>query len=148
MLKAFVNAVVISLGGGLAALLGAFALPRVRDGSGGRWVRAARLDQLKPNEPHAAVVSVPREQGWYRERAQEVVFLTWDGQRNVRAMSATCTHLGCRVRWDIGAKRFLCPCHGGAYDAEGAVAAGPPPKALSQIEAKLDESNGSVMVRL
>ena len=34
------------------------------------------------------------------------------------------------------------------YDREGAVAAGPPPKALARFEVKVDESDGSVMVRL
>jgi len=147
LLKTFVNSVTIALAGSLTGLLGAFALPRLQ-GRRRRWVRAARLDQLKPSEPHAAVVTVRREQGWYREQEQEVVFLTWDGQAGVRAMSATCTHLGCRVRWDVASKRFQCPCHGGAYDVDGTVVAGPPPKALARLEVKLDESDGSVMVRL
>ena len=38
----------------------------------------------------------------------------------VRALSATCTHLGCQVRWDAKDK-FHCPCHGGVYGADGAV---------------------------
>ena len=147
LLKTFVHALTIMIGGGLASVLGAFAVPKA-GASRGRWVRAARLDQLKPHVPFAAVVSVPREQGWYRERAQDVVFLTWDGQDEVHALSATCTHLGCRVRWDAEGKQFRCPCHGGAYDAQGAVAGGPPPKPLATVEAKLQSGDGTVMVRL
>ena len=147
LLKAFVHTLTVVIGGGLASVLGAFAVPKA-GASRGRWVRAARLDQLEPNVPFAAVVSVPREQGWYRERAQDVVFLTWNGKDEVRALSATCTHLGCRVRWDTDGKRFRCPCHGGAYDAQGAVAGGPPPKPLATLEVKLQDGDGTVMVRL
>jgi Rieske Fe-S protein len=147
LLKAFVNTVVVTLGGGLAGLLGSFAVPRSGQARE-RWVKAARLDQLTPNIPFAAVVSVPRDQGWYRERGQDVVFLTSDGKGGVRALSATCTHLGCHVRWDTGSKRFQCPCHGGAYDAQGAVVAGPPPRGLAMLDARVQDPDGSVMVRL
>jgi cytochrome b6-f complex iron-sulfur subunit len=47
-----------------------------------------------------------------------------------RAFSAACTHLGCLVKWDAGKNAFLCPCHGGVFDAEGRVVAGPPPTPL------------------
>ena len=36
----------------------------------------------------------------------------------IYALAATCTHLGCTVRWEAG--RFQCPCHGSEYDAAGA----------------------------
>ncbi len=49
-------------------------------------------------------------------------------ERGIRAMSATCTHLGCavsRVEWG-----YQCPCHGSKYDANGVVLAGPAPRPL------------------
>ncbi len=49
-----------------------------------------------------------------------------------RVFNATCTHLGCLVKWDPAQKLFLCPCHGGKYDASGRVIAGPPPYALKE----------------
>jgi Rieske Fe-S protein len=147
LLKTFVHTLTVTIGVGLAGILAAFAVPKA-GASRTRWVRAARLDQLQPNVPFAAVVSVPREQGWYRERAQDVVFLTWDGKDEVRALSATCTHLGCRVRWDAEGSAFRCPCHGGAYDAKGAVSAGPPPRPLASLEARLQDGDGTVLVRL
>ena len=40
-----------------------------------------------------------------------------------RALSAVCTHLGCRVR---SSGHFLrCPCHGSTYDLDGHVVWGP-----------------------
>jgi Rieske Fe-S protein len=147
LLKAFVNGVTALFVGGLAGVLGAFAVPRP-GGARARWVRAARLEQLTPRVPYAAVVSVPREQGWYHERAQDVLFLTWDGAGGVQALSATCTHLGCRVRWDTQAKQFRCPCHGGRYDAQGAVVAGPPPRGLASLDVKVESADGQILVRL
>jgi len=49
------------------------------------------------------------------------------------AFSAICTHLGCIVQWEKDKQDFLCPCHGGHYNSDGAVTAGPPPKPLPKI---------------
>ncbi len=143
----FVNAVVACIGGGLAALLGAFTLGSRATASQGRWSRAGTTSDLKPDEPVPRVLSVSRVDGWYRARARETVFLVWDGEKTIRAMSATCTHLGCQVRWEAKEKKFRCPCHGGVYAADGTVLSGPPPRPLQTIEARL-ESDSSVLVRL
>jgi thiosulfate dehydrogenase [quinone] large subunit len=51
-----------------------------------------------------------------------------------RAFTAVCTHSGCTVEYD-GTSGFVCPCHGGRYDAQtGAVTAGPPPAPLRRID--------------
>ena len=42
------------------------------------------------------------------------------------ALSTVCPHLGCRVHWDSGRSRFICPCHDGHFDAQGAPLSGPP----------------------
>jgi Rieske Fe-S protein len=63
-------------------------------------------------------------------------------------MSALCTHLGCQVRWDGADKKFHCPCHGGVYDPSGQVLEGPPPRPLDVVEARLDPSDGTVLVRV
>jgi Rieske Fe-S protein len=94
------------------------------------------------------VLSVPRADGWYRARARETVFLLWDGDAQVKVFSATCTHLGCQVVWDGEAKKFHCPCHGGVYDASGAVLDGPPPRPLTTIDARVEGTDQSVLVRV
>jgi len=144
----FVNTTLALLGGGLTALLGAFALRPPGAATAGRWVRAGTTDDLKPDEPVARVLAVSRVDGWYRERARETVFLVWDGDKQIRAMSATCTHLGCQVQWDKKGKKFRCPCHGGVYAADGSVLEGPPPRPLEAIEVRIDPADTSVLVRL
>ena len=142
----FVNSVVALIGGGLTAILGAFAL-RPTKAPEGRWVRAGALADLKPNVPVPRVLAVSRQDGWYRERAREVVFLVWDGDKSVHALSATCTHLGCQVRWDDAATQFRCPCHGGVFGAQGNVISGPPPRPLDRVETRVDNGD-AVLVRL
>jgi cytochrome b6-f complex iron-sulfur subunit len=46
------------------------------------------------------------------------------------ALSTVCTHLGCLVRWDPGSRALQCPCHRAAFDLEGNVLEGPPPRPL------------------
>lgn len=143
----FVNSVAAALVGGLSAVLGAFAA-RSSTTDERRWIRAGSVTDLPPHVPVARVIAVSRQDGWYRERARETVFLVWDGDKAVHALSATCTHLGCQVRWDGTSKRFRCPCHGGVFDERGNVVDGPPPRALDRVEARLDERTTSVLVRL
>lgn len=143
----FVNSVVALIGGGLTALLGAFAL-RPSAGPERRWRRAGNLYELTPNVPVPRVLALPRQDGWYRERTRETVFLVWDGDKTVHALSATCTHLGCQVRWDAASTTFRCPCHGGVFDAQGNVVDGPPPRPLDRVDTRLDESGAEVLVRL
>jgi Rieske Fe-S protein len=143
----FVNTVSVLITGGLAAVLGAFAArtPKREDGV---WLRAGHLADLTPNVPVPRVLSVSRQDGWYRERAPRTVFVVWDGGQNVHALSATCTHLGCQVRWEAASARFRCPCHGGVFDAQGQVVEGPPPRPLDRVDARVDQTERAVMVRV
>lgn len=48
-----------------------------------------------------------------------------------------CAHLGCPVAYSRGGDSYICPCHGGAYDSRGRVTAGPPPRPLDRMDAKI-----------
>jgi len=52
---------------------------------------------------------------------------------SVRAISLRCTHTGCPVRWVDASKEFHCSCHGGRFDSDGNVIAGPPPRPLERL---------------
>jgi succinate dehydrogenase / fumarate reductase iron-sulfur subunit len=54
---------------------------------------------------------------------------------------ATCTHLGCIVKWDGLSGRFRCACHGGAFDRDGNVIAGPPPRPLDRYPFRVDSEH-------
>ncbi len=42
------------------------------------------------------------------------------------ALSSTCPHLGCQVKWEGPNNRYFCPCHNGTFDATGKATGGPP----------------------
>lgn len=48
------------------------------------------------------------------------------------ALDGRCTHMGCPVAPEPSGG-FLCPCHGGRFDAEGAPAGGPPKRPLRRL---------------
>lgn len=53
----------------------------------------------------------------------------------MRAFSATCTHLGCIVQYRPDRKVIWCACHGGQFDPNnGTVIAGPPPAPLTKYK--------------
>lgn len=58
--------------------------------------------------------------------------------KEVIALSATCTHLGCVVKWNEEAKELQCPCHGAVFDRFGQVKGGPAPKPLPSFEVRVD----------
>lgn len=147
-LALLVNSTVAVIGGSLSALLGVFAVRPARGADAERWVKAGTLSELTANVPVPRVLAVPRADGWYRARSRESVFLVWNGARDVKVFSATCTHLGCQVLWDTAAKQFKCPCHGGVYAATGEVLDGPPPRPLDVVDARVEGSDDSVMVRV
>jgi quinol---cytochrome c reductase iron-sulfur subunit, bacillus type len=60
------------------------------------------------------------------------------------AISTRCAHLGCPVRWVGPAERFVCPCHGGVYNAVGEVEGGPPVRPLDRFKTRVQ--NGQVQI--
>lgn len=53
---------------------------------------------------------------------------------DLHAVSITCTHLGCTLRWNGAETSWDCPCHGSRFSTEGTVLNGPAVKPLEQIE--------------
>src|SRR3979490_1092865 len=51
-----------------------------------------------------------------------------------QVFAINCAHLGCPVLCLPNSKLFLCPCHGGAYYADGTRASGPPERGLFEYE--------------
>lgn len=63
------------------------------------------------------------------------------GSDDFIALSSTCPHLGCQVRWEGQNNRFFCPCHNGVFDPSGKAIGGPPGEAgqwLPRYELRVD----------
>ena len=56
------------------------------------------------------------------------------------ALSRKCTHLGCTVPWRDKEKKFLCPCHGSAFDIRGEVVGPPAPRALDMYPVTIENN--------
>lgn len=51
----------------------------------------------------------------------------------IHAVSPRCTHMGCRVGWNVRDRTWDCPCHGSRYKFSGEVIQGPAEKDLEPI---------------
>lgn len=134
------------MGAALAGFFGAVATPRAA-AHGPRWRRAASTSDVASAAPYAAVLADRETDGWYETRKETVVYLEREGG-GYRALSATCTHLGCRVSWNDQTKHFHCPCHGGVYDRDGRVVSGPPPAPLARVNVRVNPQSSDLEVEL
>jgi menaquinol-cytochrome c reductase iron-sulfur subunit len=55
-----------------------------------------------------------------------------------QVFAINCAHLGCPVRWFPQSNLFMCPCHGGAYYADGSRASGPPERGLFEYPYRIE----------
>ena len=61
-----------------------------------------------------------------------------------KAFSGVCTHLNCTVQYRPELQQIWCACHNGAYNLNGEVVSGPPPKPLEEYVVHI--RNGAVVV--
>jgi len=136
------GAITATLGG----LVGLVASPPGRDQTR-RWRAVMAASDVAEDAPVQAVLAERSADGWYQTRRQSVMYVDRDGD-DIRVLSATCSHLGCQVRWDATGGEFRCPCHGGVYDRSGAVVAGPPPRPLERLNARVNPETSEIEVEL
>jgi Rieske Fe-S protein len=132
----------ISLKGGFLALLASVFYPVYRflvpPARGDANVSQVKLDFTR--EEIAAEAS--KAKMFQFGRTLGIIFLADGGE--LRALTATCTHLDCTVqhRPDLGI--IWCACHNGRYDLHGRNISGPPPKPLEEFA--VNEINGEIFV--
>jgi cytochrome b6-f complex iron-sulfur subunit len=61
-----------------------------------------------------------------------LLFRTAAGE--LKALTATCTHLDCTVQFRAERSDIWCACHNGTYDLKGTNVSGPPPRPLTPLE--------------
>jgi len=134
------------IGGTIGVILGGAILSPIFGKRPANWLTAANLADLPENRPTPVTIRVAREDGYNQVIDRRTVFLVKTSESQVTALDSTCTHLGCRVSWDAEAQVLRCPCHGGVYDATGAVTAGPPPAPLATLTTRIE--GNQVLVQL
>ncbi len=111
----------------------------------GIWRSVGTLDEFPIGETIQVNYLDPEPLEWAGFSAETAAWLRRTGEQEFEAFSSYCTHVGCPVRWAAGAQMFMCPCHGGAFHADGSVAAGPPPVPLPRYDVRV--SNGQVEIQ-
>jgi cytochrome b6-f complex iron-sulfur subunit len=125
--RSFLNWV---LGGGVLATVGAIVYPAWRfitpPPSG-----EANVSQVKLPFKRADLAAESQKAKTFKfGRSIGIIVLTDSGE--LKALSASCTHLDCTVqhRPDLGI--LWCACHNGRYDLDGKNISGPPPRPLEK----------------
>jgi glycine/D-amino acid oxidase-like deaminating enzyme/nitrite reductase/ring-hydroxylating ferredoxin subunit len=59
-----------------------------------------------------------------------------DTPTTIHAVSLTCTHLGCSLKWNPAEQSWDCPCHGSRFTYTGEIIEGPATQPLKQIPLK------------
>ncbi len=106
--------------GSFVAVAGRFLYPATRGDL--TWQFVSEVDGIKVGEAVR-----------YRGPSGETINITRRSRNgdadDFIALSSTCPHLGCQVRWEEQNNRFFCPCHSGVFDPSGKAISGPPGEA-------------------
>ena len=78
------------------------------------------------------LTEIDKESGRIVKFGTKPVILIRTASGELRAFSATCTHLDCTVQFKKDAGIIWCACHNGQYDLNGRNIAGPPPRPLDE----------------
>jgi succinate dehydrogenase / fumarate reductase iron-sulfur subunit len=138
-LKSAAGVVSIGAFASLAAILGVTSIAPTLQGKPGQWVAAGPLDAFPVGSIGTAVLRYTRAQAFHSETVSQPVLVRRDSEKELICFSSSCPHLGCAVSWDNAAGRFKCACHGGAFDKDGNVLAGPPPRPLARLAWKAED---------
>jgi Rieske Fe-S protein len=121
------NFLKIILSGGIVALAGSILYPIF-----------AFLKPPKQGEVEVSSVKfgkledIEKNSGTIVKFGTKPVILIRTESGDLRAFSATCTHLDCTVQYRKDFGMIWCACHNGKYDLNGRNVSGPPPRPLNE----------------
>ena len=109
------------------------------------WVSLGQITQFPEGETRLGTYRNPLVRPSDGETANIACWVRHVSADKWQVFAINCTHLGCPVRWFPQSGLFMCPCHGGAYYADGARASGPPPRGLFEYDYKVE--NGQLFIK-
>src|SRR6266568_423161 len=101
------------------------------------WVTLGSLTQFPEGETRLATYRNPFVRPWDGDTGNIPCWVRRISADKFQVFAINCTHLGCPVRWFPQSGLFMCPCHGGAYYADGSRASGPPERGLFEYPFKI-----------
>ena len=118
-------------------LTGFFVLPALKKQKA-TWKEVGPVDDFAIGEVKLARLKPLERRAWPEDWGTEAAWVYRQNQEDFAIYNLHCSHVGCPVSWSAPAKRFFCPCHGGVFDVDGQVLAGPPPRPLDRYDHKID----------
>jgi Rieske Fe-S protein len=120
-------------------------LIRDRNGRDESWLSLGAADQFPAGQTRLSTYRNPGANAWDGKTANVACWVRRVDDRTFQVFATNCAHLGCPVRWFAQSALFMCPCHGGAYYADGSRASGPPERGLFEYANRIE--NGALMIR-
>ena len=115
------------LSGSLAALAGSILYPIIA------YMKPPKQGEVEISSVKAGKLSeIERDSGKIVKFGTKPVILLRTAKDELRAFSATCTHLDCTVQFRKDFGLIWCACHNGKYDLNGRNVSGPPPRPLDE----------------
>jgi cytochrome b6-f complex iron-sulfur subunit len=116
------------LAGGVTAFLGAVLYPIFA------YINPPKQAEVEVSSVKAGkLTEMEKESGKIIKFGTKPVILIRTANDEVRAFSATCTHLDCTVQFRKDFGMIWCACHNGKYDLNGRNISGPPPRPLDEF---------------
>jgi Rieske Fe-S protein len=101
------------------------------------WVKLDSIEKFPIGETRLAKCINPSRRSWDGETDGVACWVRRTAVDKFTVFAINCAHLGCPVRWFPQSGLFMCPCHGGAYYADGSRASGPPERGLFTYDWKI-----------
>lgn len=137
-LEFLLNAIFALIGAALAVPGAGYILSPLRRVPKTKWAFLGNVEEFPLNEPKLTHFTPKAQEAWMRDPTHRAVYVVNRGGGNFTVFDVHCTHLGCPVQYNPAVKRYFSPCHGGVFDFEGRVVAGPPPRPLDRYEVKVE----------
>jgi menaquinol-cytochrome c reductase iron-sulfur subunit len=113
--------------------------------AGTEWSDVGQLAEFdKLTEPIRKTITFKQRDGWREVESAQSVYVSRAATGELVVLSAICPHLGCSVSWQHGQDKFVCPCHGGEFKADGLHILGPPPRAMDRLPTQ--QADGKLQV--
>lgn len=135
----FVKLMTIAGGGIIGTVIGIPGLiylldPALKTQEGEVWISLGPVENFEIGKPTLVTFVRSRVNGWEKTTNSYGVFVLRKSASEIVVFSNLCTHLYCRVNWVEEKHAFVCPCHDAAFDINGNVLGGPPPRPLDRYE--------------
>lgn len=109
------------------------------------WLSLGPVEQFPVGQTRLATYLNPSVNPGDGETAGAACWVRNVNGESFQVFAINCAHLGCPVRWFPQSGLFMCPCHGGAYYADGSRASGPPERGLFEHAYKVQQ--GKLLIK-